>query len=155
MTMELEFQISKDEDGFVWRQCPACESKFKWHDGPLSDVEDDVSVTAYYCPLCGASAEPSSWLTYEQIEAAENALTVRTQQMLGDVFNNTKKPKRNSFIQVDWKLDLPEVGVAQLEAHDDDFDIVASPCHPLEPVKVSVKDRTEFHCLICGDQFRV
>lgn len=153
--MELEFAISKDEDGFIWRQCPTCESRFKWHDGPLSDDDDDVGVKAYYCPLCGALAEPSSWFTHEQIEAAKNAFTVRSQQMLGDAFNNAKKPKRNSKIKVDWKLDLPVVGIAQLEAHDDDFDLVASPCHPYEPMKVPTHEQHDFSCLVCGARFAV
>lgn len=153
--MEVEFPISKDEDGFVWRQCPTCESKFKWHDGPLPGHETSESPNVYFCPVCGHSADLSAWFTYEQLEAAQNAVAPQVNQMLNDEFSRMKRARRNGMIKIDWKIDSSDVGTTQLETHDDDFEIVASPCHPYEPVKVLIGDDRDIKCLVCGSRFHV
>ena len=153
--MDIEFPISKDEDGFIWRQCPVCESKFKWHDGPMPGHEDDAYPAAYSCPICGKSAAPSEWFTYDQLEVAQNAAMPKLQQRFSDEISRIGKPRRNALVKIDWKIDLPEIGTTQLQAHDDDFEIVASSCHPHEPVKVPISEGRNFHCLACGSRFRV
>lgn len=153
--MHIDFTISKDEDGFIWRQCPACEYKFKWHDGPVHGHDDDMSVAAYYCPDCGQSADLSEWFTHEQIEAAQNAAMPKLQQTLIDGLSQIGRPRRSSLLKIDWNIDMPEIGTTQLESHNDDFDIVASPCHPHEPIKVPIYEDQDFHCLVCGNMFRV
>lgn len=153
--MNIEFQISTDEDGFIWRQCPICDEKFKWHDGPIAGSEGSEPAEVYFCPFCGGSADPSSWFTREQIEAAENAALAPLQQMFSDEVSKIGKPKRGSLISIDWDVELPHAGTTQLEGHDDNFEIVASPCHPHEPVKVPVEEGVAFHCLICGKRYIV
>ncbi len=153
--MHIEFPISKDEDGFIWRQCPACEIKFKWHDGPVHGHEDDAAMAAYYCPICGHSAAPSEWFTCEQIGAAENAAMPKLQQQLTDELSQIGRRRRKSLVQIDWNIDIPETGTTQLESHDDDFEIVVPPCHTHEPVKVPVGENRDFHCLACGSPYRV
>jgi hypothetical protein len=47
--------------------------------------------------------------------------------------------------------DIPEVPAALAEPSD--MQIIASPCHSYEPVKIPDDAAGPFHYLICGEQF--
>lgn len=58
-------------------------------------------------------------------------------------------------MQFDFKpnSDRPEPPGALVDP--DDMEIIASPCHSYEPVKVSESADRPFHCLVCGMPFAV
>jgi hypothetical protein len=69
---------------------------------------------------------------------------------LKDVFGSS----RRSGIRFEFKGgDIPAAPVALTEP--DDMEIVASPCHPHEPVKVPDDMTGPFHCLVCGQEYAV
>jgi hypothetical protein len=49
------------------------------------------------------------------------------------------------------QLDEPDPPTALHEPND--MIILASPCHPWEPVKVPEEATVRVHCLICGEPF--
>lgn len=133
--------VPLDSDGFLRRECPACEQQFKWRaSGPDDEVEH---VEQYFCPLCGRPAGLDAWWTREQLEHAEAAIVPEAlqavQEALGQVF------KRST--------DLGEVPVPEPLHEPDDMVIVEPPCHSTEPVKVRDDAPSPYYCLVCGSPF--
>jgi endogenous inhibitor of DNA gyrase (YacG/DUF329 family) len=61
--------IPTDRDGFLRRECPHCKMQFKWHHGPWNEVDASAPhQSAFYCPLCGKSADAGAWWTTEQCD---------------------------------------------------------------------------------------
>ena len=154
--MEIPISIPLDDDGFLRRQCPNCGRHFKWHSGPANEeAESHTSPDEYHCPLCGKPASNDSWWTeaqkeYAQAQAAPE-IARYMDQALGDVFKNF----RSDFIRIEQTkhLDIPDAPAPQVEPND--MEIVMSPCHPYEPVKVPDDHAGILFCLVCGDQFAV
>lgn len=61
----IRVPISPDAEGFIERECPACEFQFKVMDDDWATLFRDDGV---FCPLCGHEAEAQSWFTKQQIE---------------------------------------------------------------------------------------
>lgn len=141
--------VPLDSDGFLRRQCPACEQQFKWHaSGPDDEVEH---VDQYFCPLCGRAAEINAWWTQEQLEHAQ-ALVVpdalrAVQDALGQSLN------RSRSITFKPSGDLGDVPVPDPLYEPDDMVIVEPPCHPAEPLKVPDDAPNHYYCLVCGSPF--
>jgi hypothetical protein len=155
--MDIQVSIPLDGDGFVRRECPNCKQQFKWHDGPANEeAESKPAPPSYYCPLCGEPAREDSWFTQEQLAFIEgNAAPVMMREFereLKDVFGTSSS--RRSGIRFDVKGgDILAVPAALTEP--DDMQIIASPCHSYEPVKVPDDATGPFHCLVCGQQFAI
>ncbi|OMC05922.1 hypothetical protein A5734_06625 [Mycolicibacterium fortuitum] len=138
----MSVPIPTDADGYLRRECPTCGAQFKWHHGPANDeTHTDSAATQYYCPLCGRSAHVDSWWTQEQIEyAQESAMPSVLQQLEHEI----------AAISI---TDLPALPPEMVEPND--MQIVASPCHDYEPVKIPDGHNGPVHCLVCGMQFAV
>lgn len=146
-------QLPLDEDGFLRRECPHCSRQFKWHHGPTSErPPDSVDPAVYFCPRCGNSAASDQWFTQEQITYIEEAMIGPALREASDAIEQVFRGvrgitfKRNSY-------DEPEPPPALQESND--MIIVASPCHPWEPIKVPEEAASQVHCLICGAPFAV
>lgn len=153
--MDVQVSMPTDEDGFVRRECPSCKRHFKWHDGPANEeAESKAAPPSYYCPLCGEPAPVDEWFTQEQVDhvrgTAMPTLVRELQREMKDAFRSS----RRSGIRFEvGNGDVPDVPAALIEPND--MQIVASPCHPYEPIKVPDVMAGPFHCLICGGQFAV
>ncbi len=154
--MEIDVSLPLDNDGFLRRQCPHCNSEFKWHHGPANEEAESAPIpTSYYCPLCGQPAEPDRWFTHVQVDYIEGvsapAVTRELDDLLGDAFKGLNSK------HVKWKrtghLDAPDEPAPLVEP--DDMVIVVAPCHSYEPVKVPEDAPGPFHCMVCGEPFAV
>jgi hypothetical protein len=154
--MDVQVPIPADEDGFVRRECPNCEQQFKWHDGPANEeAESMAGPPSYYCPLCGEPAPVDEWFTQEQTDYARaTAMPTLMHEFQREMKHAFRSSSRRSGIRFEvGEVDAPDVPAALFEPND--MQIVASPCHPYEPIKVPDGMAGPFHCLICGQQFAV
>lgn len=143
-----------DEDGFLRRECPNCQGQFKWHHGPTgNEPEDAVDPPFYYCPLCGAPSGPDTWWTQEQAEYLRAIDLGEAMTGLHEEFKRLERRTRGGMISFKASGDQPEPPSSLHEP--DDMGIVASPCHPWEPVKVPEDCGDPLHCLLCGSAYQL
>lgn len=143
--------IPLDEDGFLLRECPACEREFRW----LVSADEDEGLPApphgYFCPYCGKQASPNSWFTKAQANflsamALHEVVGPQLDEMLGGFATDS-----GSF-----RVDVTgSVGGEKPPPLRQDFDAevrrVEFSCHPSEPIKVDLGWENAVHCLICGN----
>ncbi len=144
-------QLPLDDDGFLRRECPHCLQQFKWHQGPTADRPDDeTDPPVYYCPRCGGSAKPDQWWTEAQLTFIQESIAGPA---LGELSDEMEKAFQGvkGLTYERGQLDEPEPPTALQEPND--MIILAPPCHPWEPVKVSEEAIARIHCLICGAPF--
>jgi hypothetical protein len=154
--VEISVPLPLDNDGFLRRQCPHCNSQFKWHHGPANEeAEQATSPSAYHCPLCGQPAETDRWNTDEQNEYVEGVATPAVIRHADDLIKDAFKGLNSKYFKVKMTghLDTPAEPDALVEP--DDMVIVVSPCHAYEPVKVPDDAAGPFRCLVCGQPFAV
>jgi hypothetical protein len=154
MKLETTFSLTVDDDGFILRECPHCEELFKWHHGPSNEEAEQATVAdVYYCPLCGEPAGTNEWWTKEQLENAMGAAAPQVSQVMERELKNMERSFRGSMISVSFEVDHPNVPPTIVETEDDAMEIVSSPCHAYEPVKVALSHKNPLHCLVCGALF--
>lgn len=150
----VSVSIPLDSDGFLRRECPACEEQFKWY----SHDEDDPSVIhveQYFCPLCGQPSGVDSWWTPQQVGYAQAAAAPDIESFVNDAVSDALKGLTNVTVSRRGGLDL-EGETPDPIIEPDDMTIVEPPCHPEEPVKVPESYLPkEIHCLLCGTAFAV
>lgn len=151
--MDISIPLPLDNDGFLRRQCPRCARQFKWHHGPANEeAEAQPSPSSYYCPFCGEPARTDELQTPEQQEyingVALPALMRLAQDEIAHQVRRSKfmtfKPNHSAVPDEPALLDEP-----------DDMQIIASPCHAYEPIKISDDAQSPLHCLVCGEAFAV
>ena len=154
--MEVSVEIPADIDGYVSRECPACEGRFKWFVGRLSEAPDDwVDPDSYHCPRCGTASDTDDFLTQDQLgyaqEIALQQFSPEVDQMLDDAFRGAS----SEFVSIErtGNTDLGSNPVPPDEPND--MMAVASPCHPFEPVKIPEDWNDTIHCLVCGSPFEI
>jgi hypothetical protein len=141
--------VPLDSDGFLRRECPACEQQFKWRaSGPDDEVEH---VDQYFCPLCGRPAGPDAWWTHEQLENAKAAIVPEALQAVQDALGQAFKGNRS--VSFKPATDLGAAPVPKPLHEPDDMVIVEPPCHVSEPVKVPDDAPSPYYCLVCGSPF--
>jgi hypothetical protein len=154
---EMSVSLPLDSDGFLRRECPHCNSAFKWHDGSANEEaeQQQVPTDTFFCPLCGQPAGPDSWWTAAQLVAIEAAQEMMLAHELGDAFKQLERDtRRNKFVQFEaGKIREPEPPEPITEP--DDMAVVTSPCHSWEPVKVPDDHTGTLYCLVCGSAFAV
>lgn len=150
--MEISVTMPLDSDGFIRRECPSCLQQFKWHSGPANEEAEahQEPVAAYYCPLCGQPAGPDSWWTQEQLDFAEQAAMPELGRAVEDEMKKMFKRSKHFTYKPGRGSDFDDASVPLIEP--DDMQIVASPCHSYEPIKVP-DPAGPLHCLVCGAQF--
>ncbi|CAH0300403.1 hypothetical protein [Rhodococcoides fascians] len=137
----MNVPIPTDDDGYLRRECPACEEQFKWHHGPIEGGPADLpSPNEYYCPLCGVPAATDQWWTKEQIEYAQG----RAMPAVLEQLSNEMGLEIKGASEVPTEMTEPN-----------DMIIVQSPCHAYEPVKVPNDYPQPLYCLVCGNAYAV
>jgi hypothetical protein len=152
MDKKLEVSLPLDLDGFMRRECPACEQEFKWHHGRTDEAPADyVYPAVYWCPRCGASAAHDQWWTPAQLAYVKSAAVGPLMDEVADsLFGGISN---SGHLKVTRSSNRHEIPDPLVEA--DDMIIVEPPCHPWEPVKVPEDAHPPFYCLICGEAFTV
>ena len=150
--MDISMSVPLDSDGFLRRECPACERQFKWHNGPANEeAEQAPAAVTYYCPFCGEPAGTGAWWTAEQLDHARaTALPVAMQAVQGEMAALFRGTPGMTFTRGSDPDTPPS---AESLAEPDDMHLVASPCHAYEPIKVPDDEAGPWHCLVCGEPF--
>lgn len=88
------------------------------------------------------------WWTKEQLTFTEESAVPTAMRSIQDDLSATFRGSKN----IKFKLgnDAPKVPASLSEP--DDMQIIASPWHPYEPIKVP-DDAYRLHCLVCGSAF--
>lgn len=154
--MEIQMQLSLDNDGFLRRECPHCELEFKWHHGPTDAApEDFVYPDVYCCPRCGRSATHDAWWTQEQLAYQRELVTSKAHDHMGDMLRTSlgRAGGRGFKVKVTPGSSRQEAPAPPFEP--DDMMMISPPCHPWEPVKVPDDAAQPHYCLICGQGYAV
>jgi predicted nucleic acid-binding Zn ribbon protein len=154
--MEPNIEIPLDEDGYLDRECPSCERRFRWHDGPVGDTPAEVpQVEEYHCPYCGQQAAADQWWTSEQVETLQQtALAAVIPEITRELGDSLKGLNSTGFVTAEVHADLVSPP-PPLFVDDAPTVTVTSPCHPYEPVKLLGEWVLPLHCLVCGAPYRV
>jgi hypothetical protein len=140
---EINVPIPTDHDGYLRRECPTCGGQFKWHQGrSVTKALRSQALLSTIAPSAGQRLIlTDAWWTQGQIVYAQESAMPSVLQQL--------------------EYETPEITVEDLPApppvmvEPNDMQIVASPCHGYEPIKVPDGRVGPFHCLVCGEQFAV
>jgi hypothetical protein len=128
-----------DGEGFLRRQCPACERELKFVVSDADDEQTQEAVAAVFCPYCAIQAPLDAWHTEEQLRYAE---VMVAREGMGPIFDRAEA----SGFRV--TRNVPDEPAPLTE--DDDMRRVDFDCHPDEPVKVLENWAGTVHCIVCG-----
>lgn len=152
--MEFSVSLPLDVDGFLARQCPSCEGRFKWHHGDREDKPEDViDPPVYFCPLCAHTAEPDEWFTHEQVEHIQAQVAAPITDRLSEELEDSLKSLNDGMLKASVDVDVPDAPGSPTERHD--MSMVEPPCHSWEPVKVPDWWNGRLFCLFCGRAYTV
>lgn len=139
--------VPLDGDGFLRRECPACEREFKCLPSPGESEGPTPDADGYYCPYCRVQAK-EGWLTKAQVELARaTVLQEVVNPMLEDFTRKIQRSSSDNFKVTASHKPSPQPPKL---AEPDDMRRVDFPCHPTEPIKVLDDWTGRLHCLICG-----
>ncbi len=142
------------DGGFLRRECPSCERQFKWHDGPFdSTIRTDPDPDLYWCPYCGATADPNAWWTPEQLAFAQETVIGPALRGAADELSRGLGQASGGLFEISVNYDEGEPPSSLHEPSD--MVIVQSPCHPSEPVKLDDTWTEPVHCLVCGQKYAI
>ncbi len=157
-------RLPEDADGFVRRECPACDRTFKTRPLPsdafavhaflcnqhsqANEEELHAEVGPLTCLYCGHSAPAHVWLTEDQQEflrdlAEQLGALVRYEQ-LAFVERTLRQNPRPTYVPVP-----PHPLITEMEAEPDDGAATALVCCGAE-VKGALKGRDGAFCPACG-----
>lgn len=155
-TRSISVSMPLDSDGFLRRECPACERQFKWWQTPPSEDETEQTAPpeAYFCPYCYQPAALNAWWTKEQLEYAQQMASAEiVAPELRRFKRNIENIGRGGLLKFDVKLTTPSRPDALTEP--DDMVRVDFPCHLEEPIKIDETWNEEVACLACGIRYPV
>lgn len=145
--MEMTITLPLDSDGFLRRECPACEQQFKWLP---SDEEAHPAPDRYFCPYCRRPAALDAWWTPDQLayasDLAASEFVGPALEEMADEFNRAM-PQRG-LVQLSMEASSP--GCPTPISEPDDMVRVEFECHSTEPLKIDVDLTREPGCLVCG-----
>lgn len=81
----LSLDFALDGNRYLDRMCPngECGARFKVQ---FDDLNVNVRLDAFYCPICGLASEATEWNTPEQVDYIKNAAFREIQRQLGTAF---------------------------------------------------------------------
>lgn len=150
----------RDLDGFLSRECPSCEGRFKLEvaaddaGAEASDLSDEEAVAEAesmqrYCPLCHEPVEGNRWWTVEQIEYAREAISASVQSQFQDMLEDTTR--QSSGVLTFRRGDVAAVPSPPTE--DETMVMVIPPCHEDDRLKVPDDWTGEVACHRCGVRY--
>jgi Zn ribbon nucleic-acid-binding protein len=146
--------VPLDDDGFLGRECPACERQFKWFHGTTADRPDDaIDPDCYFCPYCSEPAPGDQWWTNEQLEYLQGVAAATFSDAVDQEIE--KMPRTSGGL---IQISIESSGTVEAPSplnEPNDMIMVASPCHSYEPIKIGEDWIDPLHCLICGNAFQI
>jgi hypothetical protein len=150
MEFSIEMSLPLDSNGFLRRQCPACDREFKWlHTESDGATEENLESQSYFCPYCGGGAPADEWWTQDQLAAIEGAVFDEVVEPEVDKLRRQASDIGRSsggLLSMDVTVQRDEVPVL----HEGDMTRIDFDCHPEEPVKVVESWVEPVFCLTCG-----
>ncbi|PGO77486.1 hypothetical protein CN980_11765 [Bacillus cereus] len=142
--MNIEIKIPTDSEGFYSLECPYCHEKFKAQAGDI----DSEEVLELYCPICGLTADNSS---FTPSEVLEHAMTLAMNYAQNEIFNAFKKSSKNlKGSGISMSLNKPKEEVPKLLTEDENLEQVELNCCN-KIIKLNVAQKaTNVYCLFCG-----
>lgn len=115
--MEFSIRIEPDENGYIGRECPACEKYFKIKFGTgLPDATD------CHCPYCNFIDSQSVFHTKQQIEYAQSVvLNEFSNNLINQLKKFEKTPDKNAFISIGISVEgepIPIVSYSETELEE-------------------------------------
>lgn len=152
--MDILINFPLDADGFIRRECPACEREFKWFDGATEDRPNDWNdPPVYWCPLCGRSSNHDQFYTTEQVKYIEQSMAGPAADLVNDELDNIFRGMKGFTVKKSGGAERPEPPTPLTEPND--MNQLQSPCHPWEPVKIPENSASPYYCLVCGAAYGV
>jgi hypothetical protein len=146
--MDITFKISVpcDDDGFLTLTCPACQGDFKL----LGDQYQNQDIVDLFCPYCGLSDVPNSFLGKDVMEAAyreaENQAMALVEKELGKMMKSLNQSK---FIKAETKSRFKNNSPKELFEENNMKKILLSCCG--KEVKISDgSSESIIYCPFCG-----
>ena len=87
-------EIPADDEGYVSFQCPSCGERFKLR----ADEVEQAAPDPLYCPLCGLSAEQSSFYTQAVEDVALQHAENFAAEALHEMFKEMERKSRSKSI---------------------------------------------------------
>jgi len=149
----------RDGDGFLTRECPECEGRFKVKVDPVDDHQEltkeekraEADAMLRYCPLCHQLVEGSKWWTSEQLEFAKEIVGVA-------VKSEFQRMLRQTASRSGGLLEFKAGAVPAMPSPPEEADgtvIVTLPCHEDDPLKIPGGWTQEVACHVCGVRYPV
>src|SRR2546425_5163034 len=154
--VSIEMKVPLDSDGFIRRECPNCERKFKLKYTDFNiEIPEDTSIESHYCPYCYELASLNSWWTKEQLQYAQQlAFKELVEPELRNLGRQIESLNRlGNLVQMNSSFShSPEPNSL---SEKDDMIQTDFPCHPEEPLKIDGTWEQDVACLICGIRYPV
>lgn len=131
---EIPISLPLDTDGFLRRECPACERESKWL---YSEDSEPMPEQGYACPYCAQRALPDQWWTKAQAEFATRSAG---SEVLGSIMDRFKGPG------FEVSKEPPPRPLTEIN----DMRRVDFSCHPTEPIKVREDWQQPVYCIVCA-----
>lgn len=98
----FSIEIQGDSEGYIFFECPHCESEFKL---ACSEFQDENNETnELFCPYCGLNSSQDNFYTKEVIEQAKNIALNYMYEQLNKTFKDMQKSfNKNKCIKMDFK----------------------------------------------------
>ena len=147
-----------DSDGFLSRECPECEGRFKVKVAaaeeqqlPGEEAAAEADAMLLYCPLCHQLVEGNKWWTPEQLEFAKEiigaAVSSEFQRMLSETASRS-----GGLLEFKGS---PAPAMPSPPEEADGMVVVTPPCHEGDPLKIPGDWTRDVACHICGVRYPV
>jgi hypothetical protein len=154
--MSIVIQITREADGFLRRECPACGRQFScWpeaHELQWTDEPGTLPGLTYYCPYCSLPAGSEQWYTPRQValveaQAFDLLVGPGLQQLQTALHTMVPSPSEPAS-------EKPPVSPSpEPEPIKDPLPAlihITFPCHQEKPIKIKGNWRQDVTCLCCG-----
>lgn len=145
VTIELTLPL---DEGFLRRQCPACEREFK-RVGDRAQMSEQPSEL--YCPYCYQQSGPASWWTITQIEY-QNAVAIH-QVVRPQLEQMTRHMGKIRTGFVDLRMEISPISTPDPLEEPADMTRVVPECHPEEELKILTDWTLDVACHQCGHRY--
>lgn len=154
MSLSIPVELPLDEDGYLRRQCPRCERVCKWRSEPAGHLPPyEPDPAGYFCPYCGEPSSLDQWWTNEQVEYFQALAGNDALRMAQAAMEAAAETSNTAKGLVGMKFEDHEVAPPAALSEPNDMLAVASPCHPLAPIKVYEDWSAALYCIIDAEPF--
>ena len=140
MTVSVPPGIEKDAVGFIDRECPAtdCKFRFKVH---ADDWRDIVTDEAVHCAFCGHTADSQKWFTQDQIEYAKKIALAQVKGLISQALRDDAQR---------WNQSQASRGFLKIT-----MNVSSQPMEVVLPAESTNPMRVQIGCSSCGCRYAV